>query len=262
MVSDGKNELERQRLAISGRVAELRKKNRWTQAELGRRLGLSQGRVSELERGEGSFTAEQFLLMLKLFDVALSEFQVGPRDRSSDVRQVLRRLGAPQLEEGSDALASERIADVTTAVREALSDPSPRVIAALAPVLVTNIDLVNLPKLLASLAEAGLARRLCWVVENTLDAVRSTPSAELDRRWARRYRRAEVVLETFLDFARASQPSVSHQPSDVLDPEIRSVATRVAVRAASSEISQRWGIVTRLQPSDFGRALSVARESR
>jgi transcriptional regulator with XRE-family HTH domain len=257
-----KNELERRRSSIASRVRELRKARRWTQAELADRLGISQGRVSELERGDGSFTAEQLLLLLKLFNVGVSEFELRSHDRTSEIRNVLARLGAPHLQEGADVLPSERIEEVTAVVRETLSEASPRLIAALAPVLVTNIDHVNLTKLLASLVEAGLGRRLCWLVENTLEAVRTVPSTELDRPWALRYRRADVVLETFLDFAWNSQPALPDQAPDVLDAEIRSAKTREAVRASSSAISKRWGIVTRLQPSDFVRALEAARAAR
>ena len=260
MVVERKNELERQRLAIAARVAELRKKHHWTQAELAGRLGLSQGRVSELERGDGSFTAEQFLLLLKLFDVAPSDFHVGPRDRFSEVRHVLRRLGALHLEQAADTPPSERIEDVTSVVRETLLETSPRLITALAPVLVSNIDQVNLTKLLASLVDAGLGRRLCWLVDNTLAAVRTAVAApDVNRGWAARYRRAEMVLEAFRDFAWNSQHAPPGQPPDVLDAQIRTAKTREAVQAASSEISRRWGIVTRLQTDDFVRALEAAR---
>jgi hypothetical protein len=175
---------------------------------------------------------------------------------------VLARLGALHLQESADVLPSDRIEEVTAAVRETLSEPSPRLIAALAPVLVTNIDHVSLEKLYATLVEAGLGRRLCWLVENTLQAVRSTPTASLDRAWAQRYRRADVVLATFLEFVRGSQPALHDAVLDVLDAEIRSMETRGVVRATSSAISQRWRIVTRLQPDDFVRALEAARAAR
>ena len=38
---------------IATKVRELRKQRRWTQAELAKRLGLSQSRLSEIERGAG-----------------------------------------------------------------------------------------------------------------------------------------------------------------------------------------------------------------
>ena len=53
------------RLEIVEKIRRLRQKNHWTQVRLARLLGLSQNRLSEIERGHGSFSAEQFLLILK-----------------------------------------------------------------------------------------------------------------------------------------------------------------------------------------------------
>jgi transcriptional regulator with XRE-family HTH domain len=55
-----KEELKKSRAWIARNVRELRKERRWTQAELAKRLDLSQARLSEIEGGDGSFTAEQF----------------------------------------------------------------------------------------------------------------------------------------------------------------------------------------------------------
>ena len=59
--------LDKDRRRIAAKVRELRQSRNWTQAELSKRLQLSQSRLSEIERGAGSFTAEQFLLLLRLF---------------------------------------------------------------------------------------------------------------------------------------------------------------------------------------------------
>src|SRR5687767_6460102 len=45
------------RLDIVEKVRRLRQENRWTQARLAHLLGFSQNRLSEIERGRGSFTA-------------------------------------------------------------------------------------------------------------------------------------------------------------------------------------------------------------
>ena len=67
---------EQHRSKIARKVKTLREEKRWTQAELSGRLGLSQSRLSEIERGQGSFTAEQFLTILKLFNVPVTHFAV------------------------------------------------------------------------------------------------------------------------------------------------------------------------------------------
>ena len=262
---DRPEDLEKSRIGIARQVRDLRTERRWTQAELARRLAVTQGRLSELERGNGSFSAEQFLLLLRLFNVGASHFETRPRDDASVIQNALARLGALHLQESADVLPSDRIADVATAVRETLAEASPRLITALAPVLVSNIDRINLKKLHAKLVEAGLGRRLGWLVENTLHAVRRELLQSPPRPRAQRLRRAEVVLGTFLEFIRPDAGPgslVEASIPDILDAEIRSLQTVENVKAASSTISQRWGIVTRLLPEDFARALGAARAAR
>src|SRR6185436_20500519 len=77
-------ELDRRRSDVAAKVRALRKARRWTQAELGKRLGLSQARLSEIEGGDGSFTAEQLLLLLKLFNVGASRFVSSEEGSAAD----------------------------------------------------------------------------------------------------------------------------------------------------------------------------------
>ena len=94
--------LEKDRAQVAQKVRELRRGRRWTQAELSRRLHLSQGRLSEVERGAGSFTAEQFLAILKLFNVPVSHFYHAAPDQASELQNALARLGALHLQESAD----------------------------------------------------------------------------------------------------------------------------------------------------------------
>src|SRR5271170_6249535 len=103
-----KEELRKARSEIARNVRELRKERRWTQAELAKRLRLSQARLSEIEGGDGSFTAEQFLLLLKLFNVAANHFIPKQRNQASEIQNALARLGAIHLQESEDVLPSER----------------------------------------------------------------------------------------------------------------------------------------------------------
>src|SRR5688572_8921705 len=119
--------------SIGPKVRELRRGRRWTQAELARRLGLSQARLSEIERGAGTFSAEQFIEILRLFNVPVSHFALDARpDPDSELQNVLARLGAFELHE-PEALPSERIVDVNEAIRQTLVTGSARLVAALAP---------------------------------------------------------------------------------------------------------------------------------
>ncbi|RLB53962.1 MAG: hypothetical protein DRI34_12695 [Deltaproteobacteria bacterium] len=247
---------------IATRVRELRKQRRWTQAEFARRLGLSQSRLSEIERGAGSFTAEQFLTILSLFNVTVTDFAPElASDPEAELQKALTRLGATHLRENENVVPSEFYDDPGVVVRETLVVGSPRLLTALGPVLVLHVDHIQLRKLHARLAELGLERRLGWLIDNVLEAIRSELKHALPRLWTKRYRRAAIVLDTFLEYARASSPKQSNDAvgPDILDPSIRTKRTLEEVKAASSPISRRWNIVTGLQPEDFLHALGEAR---
>jgi transcriptional regulator with XRE-family HTH domain len=247
---------------IATKVRELRKQRRWTQAELARRLGLSQSRLSEIERGAGSFTAEQFLTILSLFNVAVTDFVPElASDPDALLQKALARLGASHLHESDEIVPNELYNDLGVVVRETLVVGSPRLLTALGPVLVNHVDRIRLKKLHARLTEAGLERRLGWLIDNVLDAIRSELKQAPPRLWAKRYRRAAVVLDTFLEYVGSSsfgRPNDAVGP-DILDPSIRTKRTLEEVKASSSPISQRWNIVTGLQPDDFSHALREAR---
>jgi transcriptional regulator with XRE-family HTH domain len=224
----------------------LRKTRRWSQDELASKLELSQSRLSELERGEGSFTAEQFIEVLSLFNVTVRDFEPGPvRDSEDDIQQALARYGANYLVQPDATLPTEQLADLHELVASALLSPSPRLVAALAPVLITNVDRINLSRVSAQLAALGLQNRLAWVIDNSLHAINSPHWGQL-----RLLGRCYVVWTNFL--ATAPRPDGTR---DVLDRTIRSTKTLEKVEAASSDISKRWGIVTAMTVDDFSEAI-------
>ncbi len=252
--------LDKLRVVIAKRVRELRVGRHWTQAELSKRLRSSQARLSEIERGDGSFTAEQFLTILKLFNVAPSHFAPNPQDDELELQNALARFGALHLQESENVLPSSRFNTVGDLVRETLvSTESPRLLAALAPVLVRNVDTLNLERLQLQLAQIGRDRRFAWLIENTLEAVGRELRQAPPRAWAKIYRRAEVVLGAFLDSVKAGGVKLSDFGPDILDANIRSKQTVIDVLASSSKISRDWGVVASLQPDDFAAALRAAR---
>jgi transcriptional regulator with XRE-family HTH domain len=252
--------LETLRLRIARRVRELRTQRAWTQQDLAERLQLSQGRLSDLERGNGAFTAEQFLTILSIFNVPATYFARETQKQELDLQNALARHGATHLHESTEVLPSERLDELPNVVREALVAQSPRQITALAPVLVRNVEHLNLRKLHSDLRAVGLDHRLAWVVENTVTALHVTLGMSNNSApWTPTYRRAELVLGTLLEFLLDQESRSRHPaPLDVLDPDIVTKQTLEEVRAASSPISQRWGIVTSLQPHDFIEALGAA----
>lgn len=242
-------------------VRALRTARRWTQAELAAPLGLSQNRLSEIERGAGSFTAEQFLEILRLFNVTPDDLVSVAHGGDQALQNALARLGARHLRESREVLPSERLREVDSVLCEVLiSAESPRLVTALAPVLVHNVEQAKLAKLQARLSELGLDARLGWLVENTLEAI-AQDTATTDPKNRRLYRRAEVVLGAYL--ARASavwRTRPEPHAVDLLDPSIRSQKTLADVLAGASAISRRWSIATSLQPEDFTAALRGAHD--
>lgn len=241
-------------------VRGLRRERAWTQAELASKLGLSQSRLSEIESGAGSFTAEQFLQILRLFNVTTNRFTGGGTDRQAEIQNSLARLGAHHLQEQSDLVPAEDLDEPTEVVRETLIEGEPRLIAALAPVLVSNVDRVSLSKLYLDLGKVGLERRLGWICENTLAALSLALQDEVPRSWAQRARRAEVVLSAFLDATPVTGAANGKPPLiDTLDRSIRSKKTLDQVKASSSDISRKWDIVSSLTVADFAESLRAAR---
>ncbi len=247
--------LDKERLHLARKVRDLRKSKNWTQSELATHLAISQSRLSEIERGAGSFSAEQFLRILKLFNVSLTHF-IGEQPRGGGLQNALINHGATNLQQHHDASPDPRYDDVNIVVRDALLDGSPRIITSLAPLLVRDADRIAFAKLHADLRAIGKERRLAWVAENTLIALTAfLPGAS--RTWQMVGRRAELVLGDYLRLVDAHASTVATQP-DLLDATIRSARTRAAVEASASAPSRRRGVVTGLQPSDFEHALHDA----
>lgn len=248
---------------IGQKVRELRLARRLTQVELAKHLRLSQARLSEIERGDGSFTAEHFLQILRLFNVAVTDFDDrNVRDQHAQLQNALVRLGAADLYESENVLPSAQVQSLNSAIRETLVEGNPRLLAALGPVIVRNIDRLNLRKLYLELSGIGLERRLAWLVENIYNAISELPP-KTSPKWSKSYRRAIVVLEPFLEFVKAKHPSsdASDLDTDILDADIRSKQSLAKVRDASSDVSKSWGIVTSIQLSDFQTALESARDA-
>lgn len=255
-----KTQLSRRQAYIGRRIRALRRERRWTQKRLSELLGISQNYLSELERGQGSFTAEHLLTILKAFNVPIDYFSPAEAEGPDQLQSALARFGATHLFESAETLPSGLIKDASDAVRETLiSAESSRQITALAPVLVDNIDRVNLRALKARLHETGLERRLGWVLENTLEALRGEQSRALPREWARKYGRAETLLKSFLSYDRPG--AAPGEPDDVLDRDIASDKSLAEARRESSEISRLWGITSRIKTDDFAQALRAARET-
>lgn len=249
-------DLDTTRLAIVRKLREVRLARGWSQAELAARLGLSQARLSVIERGGGSISAEQFVALLAATNLPIEAF-LPRQDPEDELQNALARLGALQLRELDDVVPTLRFQRVEDAVVETLAAPrSSRFVLALAPVVVWNVDHLSLDQVNERLSRIGLAGRLGWLVEaleQALPLVATTNGSE----WWKRTRRAELVLAEFR--ARLRPPAVCPEvPTDHLDPHLRSVKSLEIEWRNSDALAKRWGIATELGASDLARAVVEA----
>jgi len=241
---------------IAQKVKTLRKSRGVSQGDLARLLQVSQSRLSEIEAGKGSFSAEQLIFMLKYFNVPLSYFETDPADPGDAIQKALAYYGAGHLVENRELLPSERLEQLDSVIREVILDGgSSRWITALAPVLVRNIDQVNLQKLHAQFRDYGLHSRFLWLLDNVAQAIRETLEEPLPRKQIVPLQRALSALETFRAWVNPRAWETSEGPEDTLGPGILSPETRNELRASSSDLSKRWRILTPIQVEDFKNAL-------
>ncbi len=251
--------LEDTRARVAGKVRALRLERGWTQAELGRHLGLSQARLSEIERGDGSFAAEHLVEVLRLFNVDIGEF-LPPASAEDELQNALIQFGATHLRQVPGVVRTNRYSNPSEAILATLLDSrSSRLVTALAPVLFKNVESVGLGGVQLWLRKDGRAHRLGWLLENVRDAL-LVPPPDADAAWKRRAARAITVLNGELEhFA----PEPAQAAPDLFDRTIRSRQSRDLVwEHQASDISRRWGIVSELQPDDFRKAIWSADGSR
>lgn len=251
--------LHQTRDLVVATVRELRRARGMTQAELGRLLGLSQARVSEIEGGGGSFTAEQLIAVLTLFNVDLGRF-LPPVNEEDALQNALIQHGATHLRQVPGVASSGRLETPSSVILAVLLTPrSARFVTALGPVLLHHIDAVSLPALRDRLTDLGRQARLGWLIENVRDAL-LLPLPTKDAELRRRVSRARLVLSNELNFFPPPSPG---GPLDLIDPTLRSDESLDLVWGQqASPISRRWGVVTDIQPNDFHEAIWEAHEPR
>lgn len=241
----------------------LREARLLSQVELARRLDISQAGLSKIERGASSLNTEDFLEVLRIFNVPASHFY--PKSLKGDPESVLQnalaRLGAAHLYE-NDSLPSENLEQVNQVVREVLIDGrNPRHLVALAPVIVAQISRIHLNKLWSEFIHLGLERRLAWLLENTLEALKLA-QRPTDQAWARNHRQAETVLQQFLVNIQAQGIPPEGAPlPEVLGPSASSRKTISSLENESSSISRKWGILSPFQVQDFVNALKASHDA-
>ncbi|NTW85658.1 MAG: helix-turn-helix transcriptional regulator [Holophagaceae bacterium] len=250
------------RKRISDKLLSLRRKRGFTQAELAKRLGLGQGTYSRVEHGNASLSAEQFLEVLAIFNVTASAFN--PReDLGGDIQNALLRLGASHLLGDTSRLPDDRLDHVGEVFREVLADGTQsRHITSLAPVFVRCQKDVHLKRLWAQFVGYGLENRLGWALENIRKALSLASGHNLTRQHATAIRAAERALDPFLLWAETQRLRIVEGHDDLLGLSSLGAKSRNEVLASSSDISRRWGVISRILPEDFFEALRAADVAR
>lgn len=253
------------RRQIGEALRALRRKRGLTQGELARILAVSQGNLSEIESGKASLSAEQFLVLLKFFNVPATFFEPAATDADGTLQKALAAHGATHLVEDPGLLPSERLAHVETVIREVLVEGGPaRSLTALAPILLQNLDRINFTRLHARIRDLDLERRYLWLLDNVLEAIRIERGTSTDRKVGLALTRAGNTLERHRDVASRKVPCLPDEPvgileEDCLDHVYASTRSMEEVRRHASAISRTWLILTPLLPADFVHAI---RESR
>ena len=256
-------ETRKYRQDIAKKVRHLRRERHWTQKKLAQLLGLSQNRLSEIEGGQGSFTAEQLILLSKTFNVPVSDFTSATGKAYQKIQNALARHGATHLLENQESLPSELLEEGTNLVYETLiAADSSRQIVALGPVIVNYATPPLLNKLRIKFNEVGLINRFGWLITNVRRAICvQLDDKSLSIEWRRKYVKADLVLKNLLDFPWFKLDSKDKKLTDILDNTITDNKTLEEIRKNSSEISKEWGIITRIQLEDFVNAFRDARET-
>jgi transcriptional regulator with XRE-family HTH domain len=231
---------------------------------LAKHLDVSQSRLSDVERGQRSLSAEELLDVLRLFNVPATDFSGDARASESQMQNALERLGARHLRESSNVLPSEALKESGDVIREVLvAAESPRLIVALAAVLVAQVEQINFDRLHGQLQELGLQARLGWLLENTIEAATDLIIGWTPRRRLSLYQRAIALLQNALANVKGSSSvrRVRRRAAklDILDRDARSAKTVNALIANGSPISRSWNIVTAIQVADFVEALGASR---
>lgn len=257
---------------IGLKVRELRKKRSMSQDYLARLLGVSQGWLSYVEKGEGSLTAEQLLEILKIFNEVPQAFDLVERNPEAEFQRALVQQGADHLFQDPRVLPSNLNQDIEATIREVLLDGrNPRQLTAIAPVLARNYDTIDLKRLWARFVDYRMQNRFGWALENVAEAIDQLVP-RLTSHDARPLRRAGIALRNFLAI-RAPEDSAGSKGSgiprdgldrdeilsrlDVLGEKTLSWKTISDLWSSADPASRRWGVVSSLKPRDFYDALKA-----
>lgn len=254
--------LDKIKKEISHGIRTLRHDRKITQEELAKLLGLSQAHLSKIERGQGSLSAEQLVWLQQNYNLPLAYFissKETNEDREAPLQNALAHLGADHLREVNGTLVPETLTNPETTIAQTLlTSPSPRLITALAPVIVKNCESIHFDRLAETFKSRGAENRWGWALELTYKALEERlQEAYLPRQLHRLYQKAFLLLERKKPAPPAEQDL---SKEDELDGGLISQRTLDLVKQGRDKWARRWGIITRIKKEDFLKALKDSEE--
>ena len=103
-------------MAINERIRQLRQEKRWTQAELGQKVGVHQKQVSAYERGANVPSTEVLIKLAEVFNVSLDYLAFEAKGQTAKIniqdRDLLRRFEALDSLSEQDKTLAKQILDL------------------------------------------------------------------------------------------------------------------------------------------------------
>lgn len=250
--------LENYKNQIGTAIKQARLSRKLTQREVAYLIDLSQSRYSEIENGKGSFTAEQMVVLMAKFNLSISDIiKLSSKEKMLERQKSLAYYGADYLLEDEEIPPTRKRQNLTDFIRDILMgiDMTGREIAALAPIIVKDIDEINFYKLQSEFVGTGLKGRVPWLFENTIQAIEiEQQNDKLSNESKKILLWATPKLKAFLDAFEKSITLTDKDPEDSFSSKI-SEKTWHDLEKERTEISKKWKIMSRLSPLDFSKAI-------
>jgi len=255
------------RAKISTQLKRLRREKDLTQKELSQLIELSQAQYSKIENGQGSLSAEQFLLLLAHLNCSLDIFIKDKNkeaneanDEEISLTKAMTRWGATHLDDKNDILVPEKYNHLNTILLDVLLIyPQPLYITNCAPMIATHFNLINFGLVATKLNDRlGSENRWWWLIESTYQAIQNRLSQTvISRKRVLLYKRALLYLESKITFREKITKLTSHfaTPEDLLDENITSKTKIDALIKNRDPLAKKWRLVTDIRQMDFDEAL-------
>lgn len=244
---------------ISQGIRAARLGRRLSQLELAKKLGISQSRLSEIEQGKGSITAEQFVILLQFFNLPISYF-VSNAKSEFDLRlqNALAYYGAKYLRKNEVAIMESQ--DVNDVIIETLTSTNDsRLLTALAPIVVNQYHKINFDRIVHRMLEHRILNRFAWILDGTSYAINERfekTTSFLGRDLSSKYDLALKRLNIWLTRLTRSYSTLwktyilesSLEQEDLLDMSLKK-------SDKCDDLANKWRIITRIKKEDFYNAL-------